>query len=249
MNEIDRTPLPAVVDVPQAPDSGSGRPVVFEAGTRSAYSVRGARRKLGRALVFGSALTLATLGPDAKDAYMDNQRDEANAAVAEVEKIQQPVALQGAQSQAAARLFGAKGTETAQKIVDTPGKWDVLKASNYLPDHVEVSEDEKTFITEEQRFGISRIVGANGGVYIVTNKSVEREGLLGDMKTHPASPLLVGGAHNDLTSDRDGDGVVTREEVFETADESARTNLRRAFAPKEQKIIGADGKPVKLSQR
>ncbi|MFH0838044.1 MAG: hypothetical protein V1880_02155 [Patescibacteria group bacterium] len=208
---------------------------------------KSSRHRVGRVLVFGGTLALATIGPDVKDAITDHHRDQVRAAISEAEEQRPPISLQSAQINAAYELFGTKGdknaVKTAQKIVRSPGQSEILMVENYVPKHVQVSEDREAFKTEGQDYGISRIVGQDGSVYIVAGKSVIHKDLFGRKENYAASPLLVGGAHNDLSSDINQDGIVTPEEVREVADESARKNLWKSLTVKRV-VIDENGAHV-----
>ncbi|MBU0706388.1 hypothetical protein KJ657_04090 [Patescibacteria group bacterium] len=247
MKTPDRTPQELKIRVPQPPDSDSGKPIVLDSEAIQPYVAKSSRHRVGRVLVFGATLAVATVGPDIKNVIIDQQRDQVRVAIAEAEKERPPISLQSAQSKAAYKLFGIRGdknaVKTAQEIVRSPGQSDILMVENYVPEHVQVSEDGETFKTEGQDYGISRVVGQDGSEYLVASKSVIHKGLFGRQENYAASPLLVGGAHNDLSSDINQDGVVTPEEVREVADESARENLWKSLTEKRV-VIDENGAHV-----
>lgn len=254
MNEKERTPSPSVVDVgpPPALDSKSGTPVTVEAVRE--HRVQRSRTGITRAFILGGILVAATVGSDAKKAVTDYQRDQVRAGIAKAEKTPQSIKLQQAQVTASAKLFGSKGgsanTDAAQEVANYPGDHETLDVKGYLPenDQVQISEDGKTFTTEGQNYSINQIVSEDGSVYVVASKSVVEERLFSKDRIHAVSPLLVGGAHNDASSDLNKDGVVTAEEVRETADEDARYNLRKVFAPRKKFLIEGN-KITEVSQK
>ena len=246
MRTPDRKPLTSVIDVPQASDSNSGRPVIVDAQAESGRSVHRFRNGIGRVLVFGGTLALATFGFDAKDTITDHQKDQVRSAIAEAERVYPPIQLLDAQSQASSKLFGGNIKE-AERITHTLGTGEILSAKDYLPAQVQVSEDGEGFIVDGQSYSLLGI--KNGGdQHIVAGRTVVEEKIFGENKAHVASPLIVGGARNDASSDRNNDGVVTEEEVRETAYEDARNNLSEAFAPKEKLIIEGN-KITEVSQK
>ncbi len=253
MDNIDRTPQASIVDVPQPPDSGSGQPVIVDTQAEGVQSTRGYRSGIAKALVFGGVLALATVGPDVKNAITDHHRAQARAAIADAEKQGVPIPLQSAQSRAAHRLFGLRGDRdaegTAQKIVNSPGQVVSLPVADFLPKDlpksVKVSEDGMSFEVEGQVYGVESIEGEDGSVYRAASKTVDVKKLFGGKVKYAANAVLIGGAHNDASSDRNGDGVTTPREVIETANEQTRDVLSKVFPT--FKIIVEGNKVTKVS--
>ncbi len=252
MSEIDRTPQASVVDVPQALDSDSGKPVIVPVEAEKGRSVHRSRRGFGRTLVFGGVLAVATLGSDVGDVVTNYQKGQVRADIAEAERVDIPNSLLSAQLSASSKLFKPNGNTTsfgvAHKIIHSRGQANILKVEGYVPEQVEVSEDGRTFKAEGQDYDLRRMISEDGSIYVMASRSVVEEKLLSKDINHAANPVLVGGAHNDASSDINNDGVVTEEEVRDTADENARYNLWKAFAPTKKLLINGN-KITEVSQK
>lgn len=186
----------------------------------------GSRRGL-RSLILPATVAGILMGPNLLGERVENQRNQARSALAEVAKKPQSQALVGAQTLAAFKLFGATEkrakVDEAQEIANSPGDWETVNVKDYLPDHVQSNTDGTTFIEGGQTHGMNIVVGEDGSIYLVAGKT---------HKGHLVDPLLIAGARNDASSDKNNDGIATMGERRETLGEFARTNLSKVFPKK-----------------
>jgi hypothetical protein len=232
MQRADLTPTPVSVDV-RSPDSG--RAFVFErdhkAHTEQAYRSRGLMKGLLALTVVGAGL----VGPELADTARDSGQSEVRAAVTRIEAETPPDALVRAQTAAALELFGTKGkainVDAAREAANEPGTAKTLNVNSYVsPERVQVGKDGKFFTVDGQDYELARRQTAQGDVYVLAGRHFVEGGLL-ENRDRLVSLMMVGGAHNDRTSDLNNDGETTPAEVIQSADISARHNLDTAFQP------------------
>lgn len=249
--EVDDTPSPTTVEadiVPRARDSAGSFAVAMAQKEKSGQveQITQARRsrKLLRALMVPTVAMVGVVGPNAFYSINDHGQDDVRAAVAKVEGEPAPSALKYAQAEAAHKLFGLKGrginVEAAQIEANKPGKGELLDAHDYIDSElVQIDEEGKFFTVEGKDYELAKRRTEEGNVYIVAGRHFTEEGLIRD-RERLVSLVLVGGARNDTNSDLNKDGIVTPEEVNESADRSARHNLKNAFQPPKRLIVSQE---------